>query len=407
MAWWSKFWERRAAPQWSLTDPRGWDDFGRGPTAAGVIVTPTNALQVPAVFACVSILSQDVAKTALKFRRRLGVDTFEDAVDHPLYELLGPLPNPETTGYDFKREMMLNLLRHERAYAEIVRVAGKVDSLWLLDPLRMRVTRDAQRRKVYTYTPSHGPTQTWTFDPSMPPILDLHHPSPIRQCPELIGAALALQTFVGKFFANGGRPTGVLQTAGRLGPDDAERLRANWTAIHGGTANSGKTAILEAGMSYSAIASANNDAQLDQLQQTLRTEIAAAFRVPVWRVGDMSNANYSNMEASERAYVSDALDPFFCCWEEAIRRDLLTVRQYTQFSVTFDRSSLIRSDSKTLAEALAVGRQNGWYSANDVRRRLGENPIAASAGGDAYLMNSALAPVPAKPTLQKVDQNAA
>lgn len=395
MVTWPRFlgrWlERRS---WQLSELQSWSEMGlgAGPTSAGITVTPDAALQVPAVYSCVSILSQDVAKTALKLRQRIGPDTYIDATDHALYEILGTLPNPETTAYDFRREMMVHLLRYEHAFAEIVRVDGRVTALWPLDPRRMRIDRDALRRKVYTYT-CDGRTQTWTFDPSQPPILDLQHPSPVRQCRDLIGTAIALQTFTGKFFSNGGRPTGVLKAAGAVKEEQLQRLRDAWETIHGGAANAHKIAILEGGLDFQSIASANDDAQLNELSQTIRTEIAAAFRVPVWRVGDMSNANYSNMEASERAYVSDALDPYFTCWEEAIRRDLLTVRQYTQFSVQFDRSSLIRSDVKSLHDALATGRQNGWYSANDIRRKLGENPIAADVGGDAYLINTALAPI--------------
>jgi HK97 family phage portal protein len=289
--------------------------------------------------------------------------------------------------------LRLVVLVRPRAYAEIVRVDGRVSGLWLLDPLRMRIERDAMRRKVYRYTLPSGEMKIWAFDASQPPILDLQHPSPVQQCRDLIGTALALQTYTGRFFAAGGRPAGVLQAAGAVSEPTLTRLRATWESIHAKVENAHKVAILEGGLEFKPLSSANDDAQLNELQQALRTEIAAAFRVPVWRVGDMSNANYSNMEASERAFVSDALDPYFTCWEEAIRRDLLTVRQYSQFSVTFDRSSLIRSDTKSLHESLAVGRQAGWYSANDIRRKLGENPIPADAGGDSYLINTALAPI--------------
>ena len=384
--------ERRA---WKVSQLHSWADMGigSGPTSAGITVTPDIAASVPAVFACLSVLSQDVAKTPIKFRRRIAADTYEDATDHGLWELLHALPNPETSAYQFKLGMMLHLLQHERAYAEIVRVNGQVTGLWMLDPRRMRVERDVMRRKVYSYTLDTGGTQTWTFDPSQPPILELQHPSPVRQCRDLIGTAIALHTYVGKFFANGARPSGVLQTVHRLQPEQRRHIRDSWNAAYADPSNSHKVAILDSDMTYQPFAPPNSDAQLNETLQTIRTEIAAAFRVPVWRVGDMSKANYSNMEASERAYVSDALDPYFTCWEEAIRRDLLTVRQYNQFSVTFDRASLIRSDTKALHEALATGRQNGWYSANDIRRKLGENPIPADAGGDEYLVNTALAPI--------------
>ena len=95
------------------------------------------------------------------------------------------------------------------------------------------------------------------------------------------------------------------------------------------------------------------------------------------------------MAAGELAYVTSTLDPYYQCWEDAIRRDLLTNRQYAQYSVTFDRTALIRSDIAAQHQALAVGINAGYYSQNDARRALGLNPID---GGDVYRVNAALAP---------------
>jgi phage portal protein BeeE len=96
------------------------------------------------------------------------------------------------------------------------------------------------------------------------------------------------------------------------------------------------------------------------------------------------------MESGELIYVTSTLDPFFECWEEALRRDVLTTRQYGTYTVTFDRQSLVRNDVKNLYPSLSQGIQNGFLSQNDARRALGLNPIP---NGDVYLVNSALQPV--------------
>lgn len=38
-------------------------------------------------------------------------------------------------------------------------------------------------------------------------------------------------------------------------------------------------------------------------------------------------------------------------------------------------------------DGYAVGRQNGWYSANDIRDLEELNPIPEEKGGDLYLVN--------------------
>ena len=393
MRWLSRWFERRSQ-QWRLSQLQSWAEMsiGFGPTAAGVIVTPANAMSVPAVYACCSVLSQDVARCPLRLRRRIGPDTFVDAVEHDLFEILHALPNGETTAFEFKRQMMIDLLTHERAFAEIVRVDGRVVALWRLDPTAVSVDRDEQRRKRYRMTLADGSTHTWIFDASRPPIFELTHPSPIRQCRELIGTALALQHYVATFFGNNARPSGVLQTDGILSPEIVENLRRSWYSKHAGMqANS--VAVLEQGLKWQSIAPPNSDSQLNETAITLSTQIAGAFRVPSFKIGDLTKATYSNMEAGENAYTASTLDPYFALWEAAVRRDLLTTRQFGAFDVSFDRSTLIRNDIKSLHEALARSRDAGIYTANDIRRKLGENPIPASQGGDVLLVNGNMRPI--------------
>lgn len=386
MGWFPRWFERRSVARPS---PVLRDLFGIGPTAAGLPVTPEKALGVPAVFACISVLAQDVARTPIRLRRQVGPDTYVEATDHELYEVLHDLPNAEQTAYEVKATLMWNLLTFGCAFAQIVRVDGRVTALWPLDPRSMRVDRDEARRKRWTYT-AGDQTHTWTFDPSMPPILELVHQTPLARCQELIGTALALQMFTGRFFAGGGRIAGALKSEARLSEDSLSRLREAWQAIHGGVTNTHKVAVLDGGLSYLPLGTDNEKAQLTELQHTVNTMIAGAFRVPTWKIGDLTKTSYANMEAGELAYVTSTLDPFFQLWEDAMRRDLLTTRQYGQYTVTFDRQSLIRNDVKSLHAALATGLQAGIYSQNDCRRMLGLNPIP---DGDRYLVNTALAPV--------------
>jgi HK97 family phage portal protein len=393
LMFWQRWLERREAPVRPNLAALG-HIFGSGLSSAGVSVTPEKALGVPAVFSCVQVLSQDVARTPIRLRRKVANDAYVDATDHDLFEILHDLPNPEQTAYQVKADLMQNLLAYGKAYAQVVRVDGRVTALWPLDSRGMRVDRDAARRKRWTYSGGDGQTYSWTFDPSTPPIFELVYNSPISRCRELIGIALGLQTFTGAFFANGGRLPGALQTTGTITPERMRTLREAWNAAHSGVANSHKIAVLDGGIEYKAFAANNQEAQLTETLQAVNQMIAGVFRVPTWKIGDLSHANYSNMEAGEIAYVTSTLDPLYECWESAIQRDLLTNRQFGQFQVQFDRGALIRSDVKAQHDAIAVGVNTGFYSQNDARKMLGLNPIP---DGDRYRVNSALQPVGGDP----------
>jgi HK97 family phage portal protein len=394
-------WFRRSVPTWTTSQSAA--DFhalfGSGPSAAGIIVTPEKALEVPAVFSCLQVISQDIARTPIKFRRITSPDTLVDATEHDLYEILGSLPNPEQTAFQVKHALQWQLLQHGRAYAEIVRRDGRIVALWPLDSCHMRVDRDAQRRKRWHYT-AGGQTITWTFEASQPPIFELTMETPITRCRDLIGLALALQTYQSKFFANGGRPTGVLQIAGAISQGQADALRQNWTSIYGRPENSHKVLLLEGGLEFKPIAIPNDEAQMIEAQHAITQAICGTFRVPLFKVSDLSKATYSNMSASAVEYVTSTLDPIYQAWEDSIRRDLLTNRQYGTFTAQFDRNALIRSDVAAQHAALASGIQSGYYSQNDARRMLWLNP---NPDGDTYRINAALVPVDAQPTTEDPD----
>jgi HK97 family phage portal protein len=361
--------------------------FSSTPTPADMAVTPQTAAGVPAVFSCLQVLSQDVARTPINFREQVAPDTYVDALDHPLYELLHDLPNPEQTSYQVKAFLMWQLLVFGRAFAEIVRSdEGRIIALWPLCSEGMTVDRTEFNRKRWTYT-AGGQVYTWLFDASQPPILELVSESPIQRCRNLIGSALALETYVGKFFANGAKPSGILQAPQAVDPSTASRIKDYWASTYSGSANAHKTPLLDSGLTYTAISSSNEHAQVTELQRAINEAIAGAFRVPTWKIGDLSKTTYSNMESGETSYVVSTLDPYFQLFEEAIQRDLLTTRQFGRYSVSFDRGALIRSDVKSLHDSLATGIQNGIYSQNDARKRLGLNPIP---DGDDYYRNSAL-----------------
>ena len=363
--------------------------FASGPTDSGQVVSSTTALSVPAVFACVQVLSQDIARTPLRLRQQVAENTYEDALDHPLYEILHDLSNPEQTAYQVKHALHWQLLTTGRAYGEIVRTDGRVTALWPLVTEGMTVDRTPGRVKRWTYR-AGADTYVWLFDASAPPILELTCESPILRCKEIIGTALALQQFTAKFFANGAKPSGMLKTPTGLTQEQVERMRDNFMAGYSGSVNRGRVPVLTGDVSFTPISQNNDDSQMNETLRTVNEQIAGAFRVPPWKIGDLSKANYSNMEAGELSYITDSLDPWFELWEEALRRDVLTTRQYGQFTIAFDRQALVRNDVRSLNASLSSGIQNGYLSQNEARKALGLNPIP---DGDRYLVNSALQPV--------------
>ena len=81
------------------------------------------------------------------------------------------------------------------------------------------------------------------------------------------------------------------------------------------------------------------------------------------------------------------LNPWVVRWEQALQKSLLLPEERKRYFIRFNVDGLLRGDYQSRMQGYAVGRQNGWLSANDIREMEDMNPISAEEGGDTYLIN--------------------
>ena len=111
------------------------------------VATVENELQIPAVWQCVSLISNTL--------KSLPIDVYEVGKngqktlkkDHFLYKLLNYQPNQEMTPSEFKSTMCLNYLLSGNAYARINRSAGGnyVLSLYPLNAEQVEIVKEKGR----------------------------------------------------------------------------------------------------------------------------------------------------------------------------------------------------------------------------------------------------------------------
>ena len=368
-----------------------------GPTAAGKTVNERSAMQLTAVYACVRILAEGIAGLPLHLYKCGKNGSREKAVDHPLYFLLHDEPNPEITSFVFRETLMTHLLLYGNCYCQIIRDGrGQVAALYPLMPNQMSVDRDERGQLYYTYLRSGEEADTMKKGTVyLLPEDVLHIPalgfdglvgySPIAMAKNSIGMGLACEEYGAKFFANGAAPSGVLEHPGTI--KDITRLRESWNAIYSGSKNAGKVAILEEGMHYSPISISPNEAQFLETRKFQVDEIARIFHVPPHMIGDLERSTFSNIEQQSLEFVKYTLNPWVCRWEQALTRSLLSPKEKREYSIKFNVDGLLRGDYQSRMNGYAVGRQNGWMSANDIRELENMDKISEEQGGDLYLVN--------------------
>lgn len=101
----------------------------------------------------------------------------------------------------------------------------------------------------------------------------------------------------------------------------------------------------------------------------------------------------SNIEQQSIDFVVNTIRPWLVRWEQSITKTLIPEDERAVYFAEFLVDGLLRGDIKSRYEAYAVGRQNGWLSADDIRGLENMNPLP-DGQGEVYLVP--LNMVPAK-----------
>ena len=217
---------------------------------SGKSVTPSSAIQVSAVYACVRVIAETIASLPLHVNESTAAGS-RKANEHPLYRLLHDEPNTEMTSFIWREVMLSHLLLWGNSYCQILRSGrSKIVGLYPLLPDHMAVDRDSKGKLTYTYTTSEGRME------QLNPEDVLHIPglgfdgvmgySPIALEKAAIGLGIAAEEYGSKFFQNGARPSGILTHPNTV--KDPAALRASWNAAYGGSGNASRVAVLEEGV---------------------------------------------------------------------------------------------------------------------------------------------------------------
>lgn len=356
---------------------------GGAESAAGVAVTPSRALQQATVYACVRVLSEVVAQLPLFVYVREGRDKRRDPA-HPLFPILRARPNSWQTSFEWREQAMAHVLLRGNHYALINRDAdGIVKELLPLPPDSVEVTQREDLSLLYTVRVAQGERREYPASRILHlrglSLDGVHGCSVITFAKESIGAALAADDFGARLFKNKAVPGGVLTHPAALGPEKITQLRQEWdSGLSGESVH--RTAILHSGLEWKAIAMTAEDAQYIEGLKLKRRDIAAMFRVPPYKLGDVEQQPRANVEQQALEFVTDSVLPWLVRFEQALWRDLIAEDQhFAEFQV----GGLLRGDIKTRYEAYKTGIMFGIVSPNEVRELENLNP---REGGDEYFM---------------------
>lgn len=367
--------EQRWSPsRWSTAVPPA--SFTATPNYTGMQVDEETSLQVATVMACVTLLSDSVSQMPLHTYRVQG--SSRSWVPLPaVFER----PNESQETSDFLYQIVASLALHGNAYVFVdKRPNTRTPDMMVVLPAPKVVPqyREDGRTVEFRYGDDvYGPDQVvhlkYLSLPGQPAGV-----SPLGAQANTIGLALAMQRHMAQFYSEGATPSGILSTDQALTAEQIAEISRQWNSEHQGRR---RTAVLQGGVSFSAITSSAADQQLVQARDQQMLDIARAYKVPPWAIGLKGDpATYQNVESAMTLLVRFAVMPFVRRIEQALT-GLLPVPQIARLNM----DSMLRADTLNRYRTYQIAVSYGLLSPNEVREMENREPYP---GGDDFQLSA-------------------
>lgn len=341
-------------------------------SSSGETVTANSALGVPAVYACVNILANSIAKLPFQTFKK-GKNGREREKKHVVAKILESRPNPYQGPFKFKHLIETHRNIWGNAYININWGAdGRPKELWLLNPSVTEPYVDVQTNTLwYLTTLPNGEFVKIGYG-------DIIHltslstdgvkgKSPIQMARESIGSSQAAQKFKGSFYKNGAANSGVLKVPGMLNPEAKDVVRAEWEKANTGINNAQRIAILDAGLEFQSISMPLKDAQFVEGMKYDKTDIAMIYNIPMHMVNELDRSTHSNIEQQALDFIQNTLSPIIKQWEEEFTYQLFSDREQQRYYSKFNLTSLLRADSKSRGEFYKTMWEIGGLNIDEIR----------------------------------------
>ena len=371
-------------------------------TYTGRPVSPATAMTYSAVYGCVSKIAKSVASCPLITHRNTGrnSDTKNPATDDYRYRMLKEQPNEEMTSFQWREAIVTHLLLWGNHYSWLDwDGAGRLRAIWPLEPAYVQVLRTRLGgHLVYRYFP-HNPYSV-PVEPGVYAAQDiLHIPylgfdgtvgfSPITLMRQAVSLGMAAEEYLGRFFANGGKPPYWIEFEGQI--KDEEEFKTRYHRVQASLDKAGSPALMYGGLKLHELKMSPEDAQFIEGRNFQVSEICRLYDMPPYMMGDPNGkaATYASAEQGDIYYAKHTVAPVCERLEKKI--DLTILGSNDALTCSHDLRALYRADMKTIAQAHAQEIFCGKITPNEARTESGMNPGPADL--DKHWMQGGMATV--------------
>lgn len=369
----------------------------------GVDDTDTSALSEATYFACMKVLSESIGKLPLKLLQHNDRNGVTSARQHPLYNILHDRPNPYMTSTTFWSTVEYNRNHYGNAYVWI-QGAGKDMKLWILPSESVQVWYDdamilADVPDVYYLYSAGGKMYKFGSE-------EILHFKSSNSLDGIVGISVQdqlkmtihgnskAQKMINKMYDSGFTAKAVLQYTGGLSDDNVKSfVKGLESYAKGELKDQGIENIIPIplGATLQPLNVKLADNQFIEVKQYSALQIASAFGIKPYQIGDYTKSSYASAEAQQLSFYVDTLLYIIKQYEEEITYKLLSPEEIDSgLHAKFNVAVILRADLKTQIDTLSTAVNSFIYKPNEARALL---DLEWVEGGDVLLGNGASIPV--------------
>lgn len=369
----------------------------------GISGTKTEALSEATYFACMKVLSEGIGKLPLKLLRHTRDEGIASARDRPMWFTVHDRPNPYMTASTFWSTVEFNRNHYGNAFVW-VEGAGRNLHLWILPNNRVQVWYDDARiiseipDVYYVYS---GPDKIYYFGSE-----EILHFKTSNTLDGLVGVSVReqlaatiesgakSQEFLNEMYQNGLTAKAVLQYTGSMNDANVKAFVKGIEEYAAGKLKGEgiKNIIpIPLGSTLQPLNLKLTDSQFLELRQYTALQIASAFGIKPYQIGDYTKSSYSSAEAQQLSFYVDTLLFIVKQYEEELTYKLLNRDDIENgYYFKFNIDVILRADFETKVKTLSTAVNSFLMTPNEARERL---DLAHKPGGDKLLGNGASIPV--------------
>ncbi len=336
-------------------------------------VTKKEALQIPTVSACITLIADRISSLPIKLYRQDGKEVTEITEDKRL-DLLNHDTGDTINASELKKLWIRDYFLGKGSYTYIERnLYNEPTGIFYVDESRVAIAPNVDPiHKTYAIQVNGEIFFPYQFLKILRNSNGFGEgTSIIKENPLSLAIFYNTMRFENATIRKGGNKKGYILAKQRLDKDAIDGVKEAWRKLYSNNYDTKDNAVvLNEGLDFKESSATSVELQLNENKQTNAAEICKLFCMPI----DVLNGKATQETLSQ--FVQNCLMPPINTIESALDHDLLTeAEKAAHYYFAFDTSELTRGDFASRINAYAVALQNNIYQLDEIREMEDKPPL--------------------------------